>query len=275
MKKLVVALLFAVGCAPSPKEVVTKLDAALATKNVEQATLLLADDVKITTEGKTVVGKDEAKKVIEGWLAANAKVTLVGEHVVEGNKIAWTEKLSIDDFTKLGLESLEAKNEAVIEAGLIKSLTMDLTPEANEKLQAAIAETHKKVAVELDKLLNAKNVDGVVALFHNDAVVSSLQSTWTGTAQLKEGLTALVAKNLVVTPAEYQVAGNKVTWLSKVASDDLTALKLEGLETKNELVIENGKVKSLTTVYTAEASQKLQEATATASAAPVAKKGKK
>lgn len=276
MKKIVAlfALSFAVACSPSANQIVTEFETAINTKNSEQLTALFADSIKVTANGKTTEGKDAVKKMFEELFTMGIKSELVGQPTLEGTKLTWMSKSTSMGMEKLGLTSLEAKNEGMLENGKFTSFTWELTPEAMTKYTAAMAEMNKKLAMDLNKMWNEKNLDGFLAMFGETATVTSTMATWTGLAQLKEGFTAWSAQNTTWTPGEFMVEGDKIVWTSKVANDEFKNLKLDMLEAKNELVLENGKVKSFSTMLTAEASKKLQEASATAQATP-AKKGKK
>ena len=69
---------------------------------------------------------------------ANAGVESSGFQV-EGDKVTWLARISIDDWRKLGVAPLEFDTEATVRDGKIEALTATITPQAMERLLGALS----------------------------------------------------------------------------------------------------------------------------------------
>jgi LPXTG-motif cell wall-anchored protein len=128
-----------------------------------------------------------------------------------------------------------------------------------------------KVMEAYDLALNEGNVDGALALFADDAVLTTQQGQLVGKEQIWTWLERVVAQNSRVEPVNRQVNGAKVTWQSNFFRKDIATLSNEPLAANAEAVVEAGKIKSFSSILTDEAQAKLaaaQPAPETTAAAP-------
>ena len=249
-------------CAPSPAEVTQQLTAAINAKNVDGAVALVAPAATATV-----------KPAIEALVAKNAKLETVGQLKIEGETVTAVEKLTNDEYTKLGVAPVEATLVTKVVKGKVVEASVAITPEAQAKVDGALAQLTKKVVEDYDAAIAAKNLDGALALVADNAVLACLDGkTYTGKAEIKKHYEDAAAQNAVFEPGERTVSGNKVTYKTKVTLDDWKKLNVAPLEADAVALVADGKVSSLTLTLTADADAKLKEAVA--SAAPAKKGGK-
>jgi hypothetical protein len=111
-----------------------------------------------------------------------------------------------------------------------------------------------------DLALTAKDVDGALALFADDAVLTTRQGQFVGKEQIRTWLERLVTQNASIEVANRQVSGDKVTWDNQFFRADIASLSNEPLEAKAEATIETGKIKTFSSILTDEAQAKLDAA---------------
>ena len=111
-----------------------------------------------------------------------------------------------------------------------------------------------------DLALNAKDVDGALALFADDAVLTTRQGQFVGKEQIRTWLERLVTQNASIEVANRQVSSDKVTWDNQFFRADIASLSNEPLEAKAEATIEAGKIKTFSSILTDEAQAKLDAA---------------
>lgn len=117
-----------------------------------------------------------------------------------------------------------------------------------------------KVMEAYDLALNEGNVDGALVLFSDDAVLTTQQGQLVGKEQIRTWLERVVAQNSRVEPVNRQVNGDKVTWQSNFFRKDIASLANEPLAAKAEAVVQEGKIKSFSSILTDEAQTKLAAA---------------
>ena len=142
--------------------------------------------------------------------------------------------------------------------GVIMALAMLLVP-----TRAALAQQEADPLAVLeayDLALNAKDVDGALALFADDAVLTTRQGQFVGKEQIRTWLERLVTQNASIEVANRQVSGDKVTWDNQFFRADIASLSNEPLEAKAEATIEAGKIKTFSSILTDEAQAKLDAA---------------
>jgi hypothetical protein len=113
-----------------------------------------------------------------------------------------------------------------------------------------------------DLALRAKDVEGALALFADDAVLTTRQGQFVGKEQIRTWLERLVTQNASIEVANRQVSGDKVTWDNQFYRADLASLSNEPLEAKAEATIEAGKIKTFSSILTDDSQAKLDAATA-------------
>lgn len=103
---------------------------------------------------------------------------------------------------------------------------------------------------QFEAALNAGNVEACVAWMAADGVIRERSGKEIrGRADLTDYLEGL-ARHRYQTDAEgHDVRGNHVTWSAKVTFEDLRAMGLEAMRGKGEAVVEGGKIKVYTPVF--------------------------
>jgi hypothetical protein len=128
----------------------------------------------------------------------------------------------------------------------------------------ALAQTPDPLAVleAYDLALNAGNVEGALALFADDAVLTTRQGQFVGKEQIRTWLERLVMQNERIEVAGRTVAGDKVTWQNQFFRTDLPGLSNDPLEAQAEAVVEAGQIKTFSSILTDESQAKLDAALA-------------
>jgi len=117
--------------------VATLIDAENA-HDVEKAVATFAADAIVRHEGGAAFETTDAiRKWQQGLADGNFHLEPVGL-VVEGNVVRWVGAVSLDNFRKLGIATLDGVWKLVIEGGKIKTFDYSWTPEAAQKLKAAV-----------------------------------------------------------------------------------------------------------------------------------------
>lgn len=154
---------------------------------------------------------------------------------------------------------------------ILAMVTMALLLFTGVKVALAQEPDPLKVMEAYDLALNAGNVEGALALFADDAVLTTQQGQLVGKEQIRTWLERVVAQNSRVEPVNRQVNGDKVTWQSNFFRKDIASLSNEPLAANAEAVVQAGKIKSFSSILTDEAQAKLaaaQPAPETAAPAP-------
>ncbi|GAB4431141.1 MAG: hypothetical protein Fur0044_28720 [Anaerolineae bacterium] len=118
-----------------------------------------------------------------------------------------------------------------------------------------------------DLALEAKDVEGALALFADEAVLTTRQGQFVGKDEIRAWLERLVTQNERIEVFGRQTTGDKVIWQNKFFRADLPALKDAPLEANAEATIEAGKIKTFSSVLTDDSQARLDAASATPAAA--------
>lgn len=122
-----------------------------------------------------------------------------------------------------------------------------------------------------DLALEAKDIEGALALFADDAVLTTRQGRFVGKEEIRTWLERLVTQNERIEVFGRQAAGDTVTWQNKFFRADLPALTGAPLEANAEATIIAGKIKTFSSVLTDDSQARLDAASATpADSAPAA-----
>jgi hypothetical protein len=114
--------------------------------------------------------------------------------------------------------------------------------------QSALAQATDPLSVMKASLdaVNAGNVDAAVATFADDAVFTTPTGSFKGKDQIRRAIMADVANHVQIEAANFQVAGDKVTYSFKQSNDRLRGLGIDFITGSTEAIIQNGKIMSLT-----------------------------
>ena len=125
--------------APDPESVVKSWNDALNVGDVEAALEYLDDNAVITIVPPPpgMSGIFTGKEQIRGWYEGNAAQNGFNEIIelqVNGDEVNWTSKFGMDEWRKIGVESLDVLGEGIIVDGKFQSYTVTIPPESLAKL---------------------------------------------------------------------------------------------------------------------------------------------
>jgi hypothetical protein len=111
--------------------------------------------------------------------------------------------------------------------------------------------------------VNAHDVDAALAFFAHDAVVQFPNqpppNIYRGKAEIRAWLQGDADQHIQVTTEQLNVAGDKLTWIAKVVTDDVRRLGIV-IEGPAEAVVQGGKIKSFAFTLSDATLAKLQAA---------------
>src|SRR5579859_513756 len=118
---------------------------------------------------------------------------------------------------------------------------------------------------QFDAAWNTNNIDEVMKLFAEDAVVQPIPplpgapERFVGKAQVR-GFVQMLIGNFHVESKNYQQAGDKVTWFATVASDSIRQMGVDALAADCEATVQGGLAKSFVPRFTPDTLAKLKAA---------------
>ena len=112
----------------------------------------------------------------------------------------------------------------------------------------------------------AGNVEAAVATFADDAVFTTSAGSFTGKEQIRRAISNDVANHLRIEGSNYLVSGDKVTYDVKQSNDLLRKLGIDFITASGVAIVQDGKIKSLTSTPSAESKARIQAAQAAAQA---------
>jgi len=122
------------------------------------------------------------------------------------------------------------------------------------------------VILAMNDLCNVGDVEGVLALFTDDAVIRNLPppdppetGIHTGIEEIRAWLAPQIQRHLQVVSQNYQAKGDTVTWETTLSEDELRAMGIESMDVTAEAVVRNGRISSFTITPTPETLRKFAE----------------
>ncbi len=118
---------------------------------------------------------------------------------------------------------------------------------------------------EFDGAWNAHDIDAVMRLFADDAVVTLVPpppgapGTFRGKEEIR-GFVQMLIPGFHVESRNFRVEGDKVTWFSTVSDDFFRQSGVDSADANCEAVVQEGKIKSFTPTFTPETLAKLRAA---------------
>jgi hypothetical protein len=88
--------------------------------------------------------KDQIREWLQQLAFEHIQVQEVGGFQVIRNNVTWNAAISIDPYRSLGIAPLAEVAQAVVQGGKIQSLTLSLTNESVDKLEAAVSKNTEK-----------------------------------------------------------------------------------------------------------------------------------
>ena len=118
-----------------------------------------------------------------------------------------------------------------------------------------------EVSMQLATAINNKDLDGAVELFADDAVVTSVSpEPFTGKEQIRGWLEGMIADNFHLEVEITSVEGNVVHEFDTMMMDSMKFYGIETLTGTSEVVVESGKIRSLSFSWSDETLADLQNA---------------
>jgi hypothetical protein len=121
------------------------------------------------------------------------------------------------------------------------------------------------VALALDAALNSGDVEAVMTLFDALAQVKVPPDVYTGSAQIRNWATYIIANHYASEPGLRHLARDTITWPAEVRSDQLTRFGLGSLRGEATLSVRDGKIDAYTFVLDRESASQLRAAQIAAS----------
>jgi steroid delta-isomerase-like uncharacterized protein len=139
---LVALLIFGAGVAhaapPSPSQVVEQVEAALSAGNVDAFAAWFAPEGVVREGSVAISGRDQIRTWAQGLISRNYQ-TVPGPRTVQGSRVSWTARVTFDGLKALGVDQVEARAEAVVENGKMKTYVPPFSPGMQAMMGAAQA----------------------------------------------------------------------------------------------------------------------------------------
>jgi ketosteroid isomerase-like protein len=123
------------------------------------------------------------------------------------------------------------------------------------------------VILAMNDLCNAGDLEGVLALFSDDAVVRTLPPPEPpetgligGIQEIRAWFAPQIQHHLHVISQNYQTAGDTVTWDTTVSEDTAREVGIESFEVMAEATVKNGKITFFSITSIPESLRKFEEA---------------
>ncbi len=118
------------------------------------------------------------------------------------------------------------------------------------------------IALKLAEATNARNLEGALALFAEDAVVNSGgPEPFVGKAEVRGWLEGMIADNFQIEIEILEVSGDKVVEKDTMTMDSVSALGISSLEGISEITVQEGKITALDFTFAEASLAALQSAT--------------
>jgi len=210
----------------APAAVLDQMEAALNAGNVDAFVAWFAPDGVIREPGGLEVKGREQIRVYAQGVTAHAYRTEAGARApgasLPGTAVAlkWTARVIYDSLRALGVESMEARGEAVIDGGKVKSYTPPFSPGSMAMLAAAAASAAEaSIRTFYEDVVNQGKLDALdgwlTPAFVDHAPLPGRAGTATG---FRDGLAELkiAMPDFRVSVEDVLVAGDRVivrsTW---------------------------------------------------------------
>jgi hypothetical protein len=125
--------------ASDPSVIVQAFNSALNAHDIDAALALVSDEAILQDRGQTITGRTQIRSWIVSLAAQNFHGRVVGPVTITGETIVQRRDILIDDWRRLGLDPLPTRTEFVVRDGMVHSFTSTLFPEAQTRLQQALA----------------------------------------------------------------------------------------------------------------------------------------
>jgi hypothetical protein len=118
-----------------------------------------------------------------------------------------------------------------------------------------------EVALQLAEAINAQDLEAALALFADDAVITSVSpEPFTGKAEIQGWLEGMIADNFQLTPEILEVNENQVIERDTMTMDSMSFYGIEPLTGTSVVIVESGKIASLNFSFSDETLADMQAA---------------
>ena len=149
-------------------------DRAMDVRDVDAALATFAPDARFTTPGGTVLtGTAQIRAYLQQLVADNYRAEVLETRSPAPDTVFSRGNIALDQFRRLGLASVEATAEVVVQGGRIVSFTTALTPAAAARLQAAQAAAAQRPPAQLPRTGSAPPVPTPIALALGTALLTA------------------------------------------------------------------------------------------------------
>ncbi len=112
--------------------------------------------------------------------------------------------------------------------------------------------------------LNRGDVEAALAMFADDATLSSATGSATGKEQIRRKVQADVAIHVQLNASNLRVTGDQVTYTFSVSNDQFRSLGIDAVEGEGTVTIRGGKITQLSSTPSAASRARIQQAMAAA-----------
>lgn len=255
---------------PSPDMIINDAIDAWNAGDVATLKTLFAGDAVVCFPDwgdECTTGTEEIGAWIEELVAANFIIEPESLETM-GDTVTVMAKVWADPTRELGIAPLVTTDVYAVQDGKITSQTSTLTEESSTKLMSAMAAAQTSgVVMAFSETINAGDLDAVMSMYadnlnfeFNPILLPGFPNPVGGKDEVKVRWEELLASNLKRETEITSEMGNIVTTKCTVSSDYLSSLGIVSTELTEEIVVQDGKIKSHMTSIPAVPLNKLQEA---------------
>jgi uncharacterized protein (TIGR02246 family) len=206
------------------------------------------------------VGKAAIQKEMEREVAGHTRITVVSRQV-SGSAVTGRLEVRGDGLRQAGFDRIVGTNTSEVRGDKLASVRFRIDPGDAETGRFLTFQRVVSVVAAFETALNAGNAEGVVALFADDAVITSSTTTVSGKSRIRTFVSGLVAQTFrVESVANRRVEGDKETHTALVSTDAWKRAAIAPLEATAAVVVRGDKITSFTVTYTPESLAKLRAA---------------
>ena len=125
--------------AKDPASVIAYGTAQVNAHNLDALMSIFADDAVVNNDGSVFTGKAQVREFMSMAVSDFISTAIVGEFTVTGNQVTWREADRLTSLTQIGVPVVYSSGEAIVENGLIKSMTFTTEPASVAAIQKAQA----------------------------------------------------------------------------------------------------------------------------------------
>jgi ketosteroid isomerase-like protein len=230
--------------------------------DVDGALAFFTDDAvfEAATCRPACVGKAAIRRDFERGVDVSRRQT-VADVRASGNAVTFRIETRTDTVRAAGVERIVANATAEFRGDKIAVLRS--VQDASDPQTATFLNFQRVTGAVtgFEAALNAGDVEGTLARFADNAVITASTTTATGREQVRAFLAALVAQGFRVESVRgRKVEGDKETHTALVSTSDWKRMGIAPLEAIGEATVQGNRITSFAVTYTPESVAKLQAA---------------